>query len=39
MEKQQGDRTIARALKILESRLSYEGTAMAVVRITLVNCS
>lgn len=28
MEKQQGDRTIARALKILESRLSYEGTAM-----------
>lgn len=28
MEKQAGDRTIARALKILESRLNYEGTAM-----------
>ncbi len=34
MEKQQGDRTIARALKILESRLSYEGTAMGNPAVT-----
>lgn len=34
MEKQQGDRTIARALKILETRLSYEGTAMGNPAVT-----